>query len=303
MAAERRAPCAHRRATTEQSARGVRLMRNVDRATVEGFGDEWTRFDQRSLAPSDRAQIFEAYFRNFPWSSLGPDAVGFDAGCGTGRWASVIAPRVGTLHCVDASEAALEVARKNLASSDNVVLHHASIADMPLPDGSMDFGYSLGVLHHMPDTAEAIWSCARKLKPGAPLLVYLYYAFDNRPPWFRALWRATDGARRVVSRMPFTLRYASSQVLAASLYWPLARSARVLERLGVDVENVPLSAYRDRSFYVMRTDALDRFGTKLEQRFTRAEIERMMRAAGLERITFGDQVPFWCALGHRASVV
>ena len=49
----------------------------------------------------------------------------------------------------------------------------------------------------------------------------------------------------------------------------------------------------------MRTDALDRFGTRLEQRFTRAEIEAMMRAAGLERIAFSDQAPFWCALGYR----
>jgi len=49
-----------------------------------------------------------------------------------------------------------------------------------------------------------------------------------------------------------------------------------------------------------RTDALDRFGTRLEQRFTAPEMERMMRAAGLDRITFSDHVPFWCAVGYRA---
>jgi hypothetical protein len=48
----------------------------------------------------------------------------------------------------------------------------------------------------------------------------------------------------------------------------------------------------------MRTDALDRFGTRLEHRYTRDEIDRMMRAAGLERIAFSDQAPFWCAVGY-----
>src|SRR5690606_17467775 len=136
-------------------------------------------------------------FGIFPWSRIGPDSVGFDAGCGTGRWAAFVAPRVRTLHCVDASERALDVARRHLAGRDNGVFHHASVADLPFEDGSMDFGYSLGVLHHVPDTAGGIAACARKLKPGAPFLVYLYYAFDNRPPWFRAVWKASDMGRRV----------------------------------------------------------------------------------------------------------
>jgi hypothetical protein len=47
----------------------------------------------------------------------------------------------------------------------------------------------------------------------------------------------------------------------------------------------------------MRTDALDRFGTRLEQRFTKQQIARMMESAGLENIQFSEKVPYWCALG------
>ena len=273
-------------------------MRNIDKATVDGFGDEWSRFDQSGLSDAERAQILGSYFQVFPWDRLGVDAVGFDAGCGSGRWAMEVAPRVGKLHCVDASDRALAVARANLREAKNVDFHHASVEDMPFADASMDFGYSLGVLHHAPDTAAGIAACARKLKPGAPFLVYLYYAFDNRPAWFRAVWKASDVGRRVISRMPHTLRFATTQAIAATVYWPLARSARMLERVGVPVDNLPLAGYRDRSFYVMRTDALDRFGTQLEQRFTREQIARMMTDAGLERITFADW-PHWCAVGYR----
>ena len=275
-------------------------MRNVVQETVAGFGDEWSRFDQSGLERAEHETIFEQYFGIFPWEKVGADAVGFDAGCGSGRWAALVAPRVKRLHCIDASSAALDVARKNLRDHPNVELSVASVQEMPLSDGSMDFGYSLGVLHHVPDTAAALRACVRKLKPGAPFLLYLYYAFDNRPAWFRGVWRASDAARKVISRMPHPARYATSQVLAAGVYWPLARSARALERLGMNVEHLPLAAYRERSFYVMRTDALDRFGTRLEQRFTQAEMRDMMEGAGLVDVRFRDDIPFWVGVGHRA---
>ena len=174
--------------------------RNLDVATVEGFGDEWRRFDQSELPEDELRSTFEQYFAVFPWQDLPEGAVGFDLGCGSGRWARLVAPRVGTLHCVDASAEALDVARTTLAAEPNCEFHVASVDALPFADASMDFGYSLGVLHHVPDTAGALRSAARALKPGAPLLVYLYYAFDNQPAWYRAVWRATDLARRVISR-------------------------------------------------------------------------------------------------------
>lgn len=209
-----------------------------------------------------------------------------------------MAPRVGRLHCIDPS-AAIEVARRNLADFEQVVFHQAAVDARVLPPGSQDFGYSLGVLHHVPDTAAAIRSCVALLKPGAPLLLYLYYAFDNRPWWFRAVWRLADVARRLIMRLPPGLKHAVTDGIAALVYWPLARLSVLLERLGLPVGGVPLSYYRHHSFYTMRTDARDRFGTPLEQRFTREQIAAMMRDAGLVEVRFSAAAPYWCAVGFR----
>jgi ubiquinone/menaquinone biosynthesis C-methylase UbiE len=274
--------------------------RNFHEKTVEGFGQEWTTYDQTALSDAELREIFQAYFHLFPWSGLPPAPQGFDLGCGSGRWAKFVAPRVGHLHCVDASDQALEVAKRNLAGFENCTFHHASVEDLPFDDGSMDFGYSLGVLHHVPDTASGIAACVAKLKPGAPFLVYLYYAFDNRPLWFRYLWRLSNIVRGGIARTPYRLKLRITQAIAAAVYWPLARSSQLIESLGGDVSNIPLSAYRQRSFYVMQTDALDRFGTRLEQRFTAREIEQMMLRAGLTDISFAPGGPFWCAIGYRA---
>ena len=157
------------------------MRANVDPATVRGFGEEWRKFDQSALPDDERATIWRQYFAIFPWDELPDEAVGFDLGCGSGRWATLVAPRVAELHCVDASPEALRVARGALDGSDNCVFHVAGVDALPFADGSMDFGYSLGVLHHVPDTQAALSAAVRPLKPGAPLLVYLYYAFDNRP--------------------------------------------------------------------------------------------------------------------------
>lgn len=273
------------------------MRTNLDPRTVEGFGDEWTRFDQSELTIEERARIFQEYFAIFPWGDLPENAIGFDLGCGSGRWAQLVAPRVGRLHCIDASEQALAVARKNLSAAGNCEFHHASVDNIPLADNSCDFGYSLGVLHHIPDTLAGIRSCVAKVKPGAPFLIYLYYRFDNRPAWFRFIWRISDIIRGGISRLPHRLRYICSQVIAGLVYWPLARLALVVDKCGGRADNLPLSYYSQKSFYVMRTDALDRFGTRLERRFTRAEIQQMLEAAGLRDIVFSPNTPFWCAVG------
>jgi SAM-dependent methyltransferase len=271
---------------------------NRDERVIEGFDDEWSRFDQQGMGAGEKTELFAAYFAIFPWDALPPGGgEGADIGCGSGRWAQMVAPRVGTLHLVDASSDALEVARRNLAGAQNTRFCHASVDALPFEDGTLDFAYSLGVLHHVPDTAQAVRAVAAKLKPGAPLLLYLYYAFDNRPLWFKTLWRASDGVRQVVSRLPLGARYFASQALALSVYWPLARSAKVLASVDLLPPAWPLAYYRDKSFYTLRTDALDRFGTRLEQRFTRAQIEGMMSSAGLGSIRFSDAPPYWCAVG------
>jgi SAM-dependent methyltransferase len=274
-------------------------LNNVDETVAAGFGHEWSTFqqDEGNFSVSDREALFRSYFQIFPWEALPPDPVGLDVGCGSGRWSVLVAPRVGHLHLLDASPEALAVARRNLSRISNTTFHLASVGDIPLPDGSLDFAFSLGVLHHVPDTLSAIKEVASKLKRGAPFLIYLYYALDNRPWWFRAVWKLSNIFRMVICRLPASLRLVISQLIAVVVYWPLARIAALAQRAGLPTASIPLEFYRDRSFYVMRTDAYDRFCTSLEKRFTRKQVDRMLMDAGFKEIRFSEQAPFWCAVG------
>jgi len=273
-------------------------MKNLDPKTVASFGDEWTRFDQSDVAVAEARKTFEEYFALFPWGLLPPDAEGFDMGCGSGRWAYFVASKVGLLHCIDPSPA-IEVARSKLEQFKNVSFHRASLDELVLREQSQDFGYSLGVLHHVPDTQAAIVSCASLLKPGAPFLLYIYYAFDHRPLWFRVMWKIADLVRRVIWRLPPKLKHLITDLIALLVYWPLARLSMVIDRFGFCTASLPLSYYRNHSLYTMKTDSRDRFGTPLEKRFTREQIRQMMERAGLKDIVFREKEPFWCAVGTK----
>src|SRR5215471_764345 len=147
---------------------------NVDLATIKGFGQEWSAFTQEHLSDEERTEIFNKYFSLIDWKQKPRRAL--DMGCGSGRWDVLAASRVGELVAADASGEALRVARQNV-KAPNASFIQCTPETLPFPDGHFDLIFSLGVLHHLPDTQTAIHSLAQKLAPGGTLLLYLYYAF------------------------------------------------------------------------------------------------------------------------------
>jgi SAM-dependent methyltransferase len=273
-------------------------MKNIDKKTVTSFGDEWSRFNQEDMNELEKRKIFDDYFSIFPMNVLSADAVGFDMGCGSGRWSKFVAPKVKLLNCIDPSEA-IDIAQENLKEHKNINYFKSSVDDQCLQSNSQDFGYSLGVLHHIPDTQAAILSCVEFLKPGAPILFYLYYAFDDRPFWFKTLWKISNLLRIIISKLPSKAKHLVTDMIALLVYLPLARLSKVISYMNLNYSNVPLSYYKNNSFYTMRTDSRDRFGTPLEQRFSKYQIKLMLENAGLINITFSNEAPFWCVLGYK----
>lgn len=275
---------------------------NYDPDTLRAFDDQWRVLQSRQGGRDEQYPLSERFFSIFPWQSINAaQAKGMEIGCGTGRFAQFVVPHVKHLTLIDPSEHAIRAARKTLSDFDNCTFVNAPLSALDIPQGSMDFGYSYGVLHHIPDTEQAMRTACSYLKPGAPFLIYLYYAFDNRPFWFRWIWRASNLVRVIVSHLPVRMRHAVCDILALLLYWPLARTALLLDKAGLNITHFPLSDFKSSTFRRMRNNARDRFGTPLEQRFTRQEIKEMMHNAGLEKINFRDGPPYWCAVGYKTG--
>jgi len=273
---------------------------NKDDKVIRDFGQEWQDYNYGNISILKLKENFEQYFSIFPWERLSKISEGFDMGCGSGRWAQFVAPKVGVLNCIEPSDA-IEVAKRNLYQQKNVNFYKQTTEECSIGPASQDFGYCLGVLHHIPNTENALADCVRLLKPGAPLLLYLYYNFENRSYWFRLLWRISDRIRRIICTLPHWLKRPICEVIALFVYWPLARLAYAAGYLDIKVNSFPLSDYARKPFYQMRNDSLDRFGTRIEKRFSKKQLLEMLTKAGLENIEFSQFAPFWCCLAYKKS--
>lgn len=271
---------------------------NIDQETVASFGDEWTKFDQFTDQDIDGVASMH-YFDIVPKEIYENKAV-MDMGCGTGRWSKYIAQTVSSLDAVDPSDA-IYVAAKNLSQFDTVRLTKASVNQLPFFDESFDFVFSLGVLHHIPNTQQAMIDTVSKLKRGGYFLVYLYYALENRSFLFRLLFKLSNIIRLIVSNCPHTLKNFFSDVLAILLYLPFVYFNKSLVIIGAKniAKKMPLYFYHDKSYQIIRNDSRDRFGTPLEQRFTKEQIKEMMEKSGLTNIVFSDNEPYWHAIGQK----
>ncbi len=171
---------------------------NIDKNTVDSFGEEWSKFND--FSDTDLNTAGRGYFDIVP-EVLYKGKVVLDLGCGTGRWSKYLSEKAKYIEAIDPSSAVISAATM-LLKSDNVRVTQASIDNIPFEDGAFDFVFSLGVLHHIPDTQLAMRKCVNKVKPGGYFLVYLYYSLDNRGVYFKILFWASNIVRIVISRLP-----------------------------------------------------------------------------------------------------
>jgi len=172
----------------------VRLLPRAELSrtrTAQTFGLQWTTFDV-----SDRAED-EAVFQEKTGLSIGSLAgkLVLDAGCGGGRYARLAGEAGARVVAMDLSTAVTQ-ARRLTASLPDVLVVQGNLMEPPLAPQSFDVVYSIGVLHHTPDTLRAFTSVARLVKPGGHLAVWLYRR-NTRPQEF-----ANSTLRAVTTRLP-----------------------------------------------------------------------------------------------------
>ncbi len=272
--------------------------KNIDKKVVDEFGDEWMKFYEHDDDLVKKGG--EEYFDILNDKIINSNTYGLDVGCGTGRWTKYLAPKIGFMEAVDPSNA-IFAADKLLEGIKNVRLSQATIETLPFADETFDFVMSIGVLHHVPDTKKALNDCVKKVKRGGYFYVYLYYNLDRRGVFYKALFKMSDLIRKIVSTLPGKTKHFVCDVLAIVFYMPFVWTGRFFKLLGLKdlAKRMPLHGYQNRSFFMIRNDTLDRFGTRLEQRFSAKEITEMMQNAGLTDIVISDGIPFYHAVGKR----
>jgi SAM-dependent methyltransferase len=270
---------------------------NLDQQVIDSFGHEWSTFDYAESETDDALDSqFLAYCTPMDLTQFNSkSSVAADFGAGSGRWTSRLLPHFSTVYALEPSDGASKVLKNKFAHEPRVKILQETVGANSIPAESLDLAMSLGVLHHIPDTELAIRDVASRIKSRGVFLCYLYYKLENKPLLYRGLFWVSNSLRWVISRLPYPIRRLIAQFIAVLIYLPLARTSKILGNRGRDVSNFPLHHYANMPFVMLQNDALDRFGTRLEQRFSKKDITKMLRNAGFDISTlkFSDTEPFW----------
>jgi len=249
------------------------------------FGEEWKKFPR--ILPEHECE-FRQYFDLIDLSRLRNSRV-CDLGCGIGRWSYFLHAKCREIVLIDFSEA-IFVARENLRNVPNALFFMGDLKRLPFRDDFADLIFCLGVLHHLPTCAlEEV----QRLKRYAPeLLIYLYYALDNRPMHFRLVLGIVTWLRKLLSKVSnATFRSVFTDLATLGFYVPLVWLGKALRPLRWS-HYVPVAeAYHGKSLERIRQDVYDRFFTSIEQRFSRRQIEQLNQR--FAQVIVSEQLPYW----------
>ncbi|MGQ0736661.1 MAG: class I SAM-dependent methyltransferase, partial [Acidobacteriota bacterium] len=250
------------------------------RRTIRSYSYQWRKFKQmfpqwedlflESIAPIDRD-----FFRG---------RIGLDGGCGFGRSLFYAASFGAEMIGLDLSEA-IEAARENTGHLPNVHLVQGDIFRPPVRPQALDFVYSIGVLHHLPDPRKGFLSLAKLLKPGAPMFVWVYLRGRGRQI------RVFTVMRWVAARLPLKLLNLVCLALAVGQFAAFILPRRLLSAVGGDGLGrlVPFSAYARYPFRALHTDWFDGLSVPLVNYYKPHEIAAWYQDGGFEHVQIGTE--------------
>lgn len=219
-----------------------------------------------------------------------------DLGCGAGLFTYFLAQRSREVVAVDMSDAIFD-ARRNLKNCNNIIFIRCDLRRLPLRE---DFCYllcSLGVLHHLstPGLDEV-----RKLRRFAPeLLIYVYYAMDNRPIYFRWAYLLVIGLRSLLWPIRHSmLRHLVCWIITRLLYWPFLQFGRFVDWAWDSGSHIPFyEEYKGLNLSQVEKDIWNRLTVEVEQRFRRAEILELRDT--FREVVISDGLPYYHFLCSR----
>jgi len=141
--------------------------------TIADFGEQWTTY-------RDNAGYYGSLelFRDMFGPLLAPEQLRgrrvLDIGSGTGRIVAMLLT-AGAAHVTAVEPSpAFDVLRENLrGEADRVTFLH--LAGDAVPAGlDVDFAFSIGVLHHIPDPDAVVRAAFGALRPGGKMGIWLY---------------------------------------------------------------------------------------------------------------------------------
>lgn len=251
--------------------RGVPRFVSSD-AYVGNFSFEWlthrtTQVDSKTKR-SDSAITFDEK-TGFSKRDL-EGKLTLDVGVGTGRFMEIALDRGAEVVGIDLSFA-VESAFKNFGSNPKAHIIQADVFRLPFKKPLFDVIYSIGVLHHTPDTKKAFQSLIPFLNKGGKVAIWVYDLYSHLPIIMSRYYRV------LTTRMPKRLLYYLCFIAVPYYYLLKIPFLRHIFRAVL-----PTAPWKDWRWRVL--DTFDWYSPKYQWWHTDYEVFRWFADAGLTNI-------------------
>ncbi|MBM4223226.1 MAG: methyltransferase domain-containing protein [Gammaproteobacteria bacterium] len=161
--------------------RGIPRFVN-DEGYSDNFGYQWNRWariqfeDQNVGGPMQgHTRGMFTHITQFNAQKLRGKTV-LDIGCGPGRFTDIALGMGASVVAIDYSSA-IDAARSNFSCKNTDVLFvQGDALLLPLKDNSMDYSFTIGVLHHTPSPASGVREAHRVTRTGGEFAIRVYTA-------------------------------------------------------------------------------------------------------------------------------
>lgn len=268
-------------------------MNDKTRATSERFGYGWTAagLPEPVTAPIDyHLHVMQTALGAPPFSGLI-----LDAGSGEGIDLASVGLTAGCRAVgVELSNGGIRATRARISTVPRARLVQGNVLSLPFKPATFDGAYSYGVVHHTVDAAGAVREIARVLKPGSPLLIYVYETFDRRPWHWQLALAAVNAVRRPISAMsPANIRRVCAMV-APLVY----ATCTIPSRHFSWAARLPYPATQNPTMQSLIPDLYDRFAAPIEERYSERGARALVEQAGC-RVHAVANIRGWAVWGEK----
>ncbi len=260
-----------------------------DGRTIKDFGEQWLRYpDNEGYYGS--LELFSDILSPFlkPEELRGCSVA--EIGSGVGRIVNMIL-RSGAKHviAIEPSEA-FEVLLSNILEPQKVTCLRVTGDELP-PSASLDYVFSIGVLHHIPDPKPVVKAAFRALRPGGGFFIWLYGKEGNR------LYLGLLNALRIITRNIPHFILAS---LVEIIYWPLILYLILCHVLPLPLRGYMRSVLEKMSPEKRRLIIYDQLNPSYAKYYTRQEAEKLLVDGKFENVRVHHRHGYsWTVIGTK----